>query len=257
MIMIRTIIIDDEPSAVNVLSLLLKKKCKDTVDVIATSNSPQEGKGLIEKLSPDLVFLDIEMPGMTGVDLVRSFKNPGFRVVFVTAYDAYAVEAFRLSAMDYLLKPVEGEDVVRAVEKIKNDISKNQNPIVTQLQHLEELFQQHAGAAENKIGIGMADKIVFVNISDIIYCEANGSYTNVYLQDGKKMVASKSLGDFETQLEEHKFFRIHHSFLINLNRVEEFQRHDGGYVIMGNKKQLEVSQRKRKDFLMVIENIIV
>jgi len=255
--MIRTIIIDDEPSAVNVLSILLKKRCKDDVEIVATSTSPHEGKKLIGQHKPDLVFLDIEMPGMTGVDLLRSFINPTFRVVFVTAFDAYAVEAFRLSAVDYLLKPVEGDDIVKAVMKIKNDIVRNQNLISTQLQQLEKLLMHNTNSAETKIGIGMADKIVFVNIPDILYCEASGSYTNVFLHDGTKMTASKSLGDFETQLINNKFFRIHHSHLINLNKVKEFQRHDGGYVIMENNKQLEVSQRKRKDFLDAIDNIVV
>jgi len=255
--MIRTIIIDDEPSAVNVLSLLLKKTCKEDVEVIATSTSPQEGKKLIEEHDPDLVFLDIEMPGMTGVDLIRSFANPRFRVIFVTAFDAYAVEAFKLSAVDYLLKPVEGADIVRSVSKIKTDISKDQNPISIQLEHLEKILMNNTHVAETRIGIGMADKIVFINIPEIIYCEASGSYTNVFLQDGSKMVASKMLGDFGAQLEVHKFFRIHHHYLINLNKVKEYQRNDGGYVIMENNKQLEVSQRKRKDFLGAIENIVV
>lgn len=255
--MIRTIIIDDEPSAINVLSLLLKKKCKEDVEVIATSTSPEEGRALIVQQQPDLVFLDIEMPGMTGVDLLRSFENPGFRVIFVTAYDAYAVEAFRLSAVDYLLKPVEGNDIVRAVNKIKTDIIKNQNPISSRLQHLEKIFLQNVQSAGTKIGIGMADKIVFINIPDILYCEAIGSYTNVFLKDGTKLMASKSLGDFETQLTSHQFFRIHHSYLINLNQVKEFQRHDGGYVIMENNKHLEVSQRKRKDFLEAIDDSVV
>jgi len=252
--MIRTIIIDDEPSAVNVLTLLLQKKCKEDVDIIATSYSPWEGKELIEKHKPDLVFLDIEMAGMTGIDLLRSFSNPSFRVIFVTAFDAYAVEAFRLSVIDYLLKPLEGEDVVRAVQKIKNDINKNENPINTQLRQLERLLLQNSIITESRIGIGMSDKIVFVNIPDILYCEATGSYTNVYLNNGKKMVASKLLGEFESQLSNHKFYRIHHSYLINLNRIKEFQRHDGGYVIMENNKQLEVSQRKRRDFLDAIQD---
>lgn len=255
--MIRAIIIDDEPSAVNVLSLLLKKKCKEDVEIIATSFSPEEGRKLIEQHSPDLVFLDIEMPGMTGVDLLRSFKYPGFRVIFVTAYDAYAVEAFKLSAVDYLLKPVEGDDVVRAVNKIKNDINKNQNPISTRLQQLEKILKHNSLAAETKIGIAMADKIVFINIPDILYCEASGSYTHVFLKDGTKLLGSKALGEFETQLAEHKFFRIHHSYLINLNHIKEFQRHDGGYVIMDNNIQLEVSQRKRKDFLEAIDDLVV
>jgi two-component system, LytTR family, response regulator len=255
--MIQTIIIDDEPSAVNVLLLLLKKYCKGSVEVVATSTSPVDGKKLIEQLNPDLIFLDIEMPGMTGVDLLRSFKEPQFKVIFVTAYDAYAVEAFKLCAVDYLLKPMEGDDIVRAVNKVKNDIEKNQNPINIQLQQLENILMQNSHAAETKIGIGMADKIVFVNIPDIIYCEASGAYTHVFFRNGKKIVASKSLGEFESQLADHKFFRIHNSHLINLNLVKEFQRHDGGYVIMENSKNLEVSQRKRKDFLEAIDDLIV
>ncbi|HLF62135.1 MAG TPA: LytTR family DNA-binding domain-containing protein [Saprospiraceae bacterium] len=255
--MIRTIIIDDEPSALNVLSLLLKKKCKEDVEIIATSTSPREGRELIETLKPDLVFLDIEMPGMTGIDLLRSFTNPSFQVVFVTAYDAYAVEAFRLSAVDYLLKPVEGADVANAVQKIKNDIQKHQGDISTRLHQLEKLLLNNNTLLETKIGIGMADKIVFVNIPDILYCEAQGAYTNVFLKDDKKMLASKSLGDFESQLAGHRFFRIHHHYLINLNKVKEFQRHDGGYVILENNKQLEVSQRKRKDFLDAIQDMVV
>jgi len=254
--MIRTIIIDDEPSAVNVLSILLKKKCKTDVEVIATSNSPFEGKYLIEQLNPDLVFLDIEMPGITGIDLLRSFKDPSFRVVFVTAYDAYAVEAFRLSAVDYLLKPIDADDVAHVIEKIKTDINKDQNHFATKLQHLEKLFDQQSNG-NKKIGIGMSDKIVFVKIDEIIYCEAQGAYTNVYLQDGKKILASKSLGEFESQLSAGKFFRIHHSFLINLNHIKEFQRFDGGYAIMDNNAKLEVSQRKRKDFLDEINDTVV
>jgi two-component system, LytTR family, response regulator len=255
--MIRTIIVDDEPSAVNVLSLLLKKKCKDDVEIIATSGSPQEGRELILKHAPDLVFLDIEMPGMTGIDLLRSFTNPGFQVVFVTAYDAYAVEAFRLSAVDYLLKPVEADDVVKAVQKIKHDIQKNQHSITARLEVLEKLLLNNTTPMETKIGIGMSDKIVFVNIHDILYCEAQGAYTEVYLKDDKKMMASKSLGDFETQLAPHKFFRIHHHYLINLNQVKEFQRQDGGYVILENNRQLDVSQRKRREFLEAIQDIII
>ena len=255
--MIRTIIIDDEPSSVNVLSLLLKKKCKEDVQIVATTNSPILGRTLIEEHKPDLVFLDIEMPGMSGIDLLRSFTEPGFRVVFITAFDAYAIEAFRLSAIDYLLKPVEADDIVRVIEKIKKDISRNENTINIQLQNLQKLLQQNHSASESKIGIGMADKIVFVNIPEILFCEANGAYTTVHLQDGKKIVSSKSLGEFEIQLMQQKFFRIHHSTLINLNQVKEFQRFDGGYVVMENSAKLEVSQRKRKDFLDAINDMVV
>lgn len=255
--MIRTIIIDDEPSSVNVLLLLLKKNCKEDVQVVGTTNSPHLGKILIEEHKPDLVFLDIEMPGMSGIDLLRFFKEPDFRVVFITAFDAYAVEAFRLSAIDYLLKPVEADDIVRVIEKIRKDIKKNENTFTIQLQSLQKILQQNHSSPESKIGIAMADKIVFINIHEILYCEAQGAYTNVYLSNSNKIVSSKSLGEFEQQLTSQKFFRIHHSTLINLSHVREFQKFDGGYVIMQNNSKLEVSQRKRKGFLDSINDLVV
>lgn len=255
--MIRTIIIDDEPSAVSVLTTLLQKHCRDDIELLATSNDPAEGKLLIEQLHPDLVFLDIEMPGMTGVDLVKSFTNPTFRVVFVTAYDAYALEAFRVSAVDYLLKPIGSEDVIKVVQKIRNDFRNEIGKLSLQLQNLDKLLNNHSDSSDQKIGIAMSDKIVFINFSNIIYCEASGPYTHVYLADGQKLVSSKALGEFEAQLGANKFFRIHHHFLINLNKVKEFQRHDGGYVIMENNKELEVSQRRRKDFLDAIQDKVV
>ena len=255
--MIRTIIIDDEPLAIESLELILKKKCREDVQVIASSNSPQMGKSLIEKHKPDLVFLDVEMPGMSGIDLVKSIANPGFHVVFVTAFDAYAVEAFRLSAMDYLLKPVNVDDIIGVIAKIKKELEKNENQLEVQLKTLEKLLEHSSTAIESRIGIAMADKIVFVNISDILYCEAQGVYTTIYLNEGKKILASKTLGDFETQLTPNKFFRIHHSTLINLNHIKEFQRFDGGYVVMENNAKLEVSHRKRKDFLDAIDDSVV
>jgi two-component system, LytTR family, response regulator len=255
--MIRTIIIDDEPSAVSVLTTLLQKHCKDDIELLATSNDPEEGRLLIEQLHPDLVFMDVEMPGMTGVDLVKSFTNPTFRVVFVTAYDAYALEAFRVSAVDYLLKPIGSEDVTKVVQKIKSDFRNEISKLSLQLQNLDKLLNNHSDNNDQKIGIAMADKIVFVSFSNIIYCEASGPYTHVFLADGQKLVSSKALGEFESQLNGHKFFRIHHHYLINLNRVKEFQRHDGGYVIMDNNKGLEVSQRRRKDFLDAIQDFVV
>jgi two-component system LytT family response regulator len=253
--MVRTIVIDDEPSAINVLCLLLKKKFKEEIEVIATADSAFEGKELIEKLRPDLVLLDIEMPGMSGIDLVHSCTNVDFHLVFITAYDAYAVQAFELSALDYLLKPVSAEKVVRIIEKIRNDIHKNQNQLSAQLQNLEKLFRSHSHGNE-KISVSTADKIIFINVSDIIYCEASGAYTNIHLNDGKAILTSRTLGDFESQLCRQKFFRIHHSLLINLNRVKEFQRYNGTYVLMENNIKLVVSQRKRKELMEAIEQFL-
>lgn len=255
--MIRAIIIDDEPSAINVLSILLKKYCGNDVEVVASSTSPYDARSLIDQHHPDLVFLDIEMPGMSGIDIIRSIENPQFNIVFVTAYDAYAIEAFELSAIDYLLKPIGVDKVQRVIHKIKEDIRKKQSLVNTQLQQLEALLRQHSLQNEKKIGIGMSDKIIFVNIGEILYCEAQGAYTKVYLNSGKNIMTSKPLGDFEEQLSTQNFFRIHHSYIINLNKVKEFQKNDGAYVMMENGLKLEVSTRKKKDFLTVMNNFVI
>jgi two-component system, LytTR family, response regulator len=255
--MLRTIIVDDEPSALNVLAILLKRHCTDDVVIVGSSTSPSAGKMLIEEMQPDLVFMDIEMPGISGIDLVREFVDPAFRVVFVTAYDAYAIEAFRVSAIDYLLKPIAVEDVIRTVEKVKHDIRKKDSPMIEQLKQLERAMRHQTKEQDKKIGVAMADKIVFLNIPEILYCEAQGAYTHIHLHAGRKLTASKTLGDFESQLATHSFFRIHHSYLINLNRVCEFQRFDGGYVMMEDNVRLEVSTRKRKEFLSVIGGMLM
>jgi two-component system LytT family response regulator len=255
--MIRAVIIDDEPLAIDALTILLQRKCKEDVQVVATSNSPKLGRELIEKHRPDLVFVDVEMPGMSGIDLIHSFRDPTFRVVFVTAFDAYAIEALRLSAIDYLLKPVESDEIQRVITKVKADIRKNESDFSVQMQNLEKLLSQNTSIKESRIGIGMADKIVFVDIIKILYCIADGAYTIVYLNDGKKIVASRSLGEFEQQLAAHDFFRIHHSNLVNLRHVKEFQKFNGGYVIMDNNEKLEVSHRKKNDFLKALDEFVV
>jgi two-component system LytT family response regulator len=255
--MIRTIIVDDEPSAVSVLASLLKKNCREDVEVLATTYSAFEAKDLIHSHQPDLVFLDIEMPGLTGLDIVRSFENPSFRTVFVTAHDNYAVEAFELSAVNYLLKPVGPESVVKTIIKIKEEITRNENNWREPIRKLESLLNKYANHYGNKVGIAMADKIVFIEVTEILYCEAHSAYTYVHMIDGRKLTASKPLYYFEVLLSNYRFFRIHHSFLINLNRVKEFQRNDGGYVILDNQTYLEVSRRKRSEFLDALNNFIV
>lgn len=248
--MIKTIIVDDEPTSVNVLSMLLQEECKHDVQVVATTNSPQVAKALIEKHKPDLLFLDIHMDGQTGIEFLQSFSEPSFHVVFVTAYDAYAIEAFRLNAIDYLLKPVEADDIVRVIQKVKNRQFKEDG---TQLQNLKQLLSDYAGH-DNKIAVAMAEKIVFIHPDDIIYCEAQGAYTTLYLQGEKPLLVSKNIGEFEIQLGHRKFFRIHNSIVINLNKIREFQKQDGGYVVMENGTKLAVSHRKRKDFLESINH---
>jgi len=255
--MIKAIIIDDEQSAINVLSLLLDKFCSEDVKLLATSTMPQEAEGLIAEHQPDLVFLDVEMPGMSGIDLARTFQNPSFRIVFVTAYDAYAIEAFELSAIDYLLKPVGSDKILRVIHKIKEDLKKQGYAFQSHWSLFENYLKQNAFSQDRKIGLGMADKIVFASISEILYFEAQGAYTRVVLTNGKMVLTSKPLGDYEDQLPSQHFFRIHHSYLININKVKEFQRTDGGMVVMDNNTRLEVSTRKKKDFLAMMNNFII
>ena len=254
--MIRSVIIDNEPSAVDVIRLMLQKKCAGDVQIVATSHSPMEGKQLIDLLKPDLVFLDIEMPIISGIELAGQIHHPGTRIIFITAYDAYAINAFKVNAIDYLLKPVDGGELVQAIHKVKKDIENRESINLSQLKSLQQLLSNKESHLD-RIGIGMADKIQFVAVNDILYCQANGAYTTIFLKDNAKLVASKSLGDFQDQLEPSGFFRIHHSYLINLALVKEYQRNDGGYVVMNNDARLEVSQRKRKEFLEAVDHLLI
>lgn len=255
--MIKAIIIDDEPSAVEVIKLMLQKKCAGEVQVVATSNSPAEGIQLIHLMKPDLVFLDIEMPGMSGIELAGQIQHAHTRVIFITAYDAYAINAFKVNAIDYLLKPLDGADLVQAIYKVKKDLENRESLQLEQLRNLQQLLVGQKEHQAGRIGIGMADKIQFVETDNILYCQANGAYTTIYLKDGAKLVASKSLGEFEDQLQPSGFFRIHHSCLINLGLVKEYQRQDGGYVVMSNNVKLEVSQRRRKEFMEAVNHLII
>jgi len=228
--MIRTIIIDDEPSAVNVLALLLKKRCKDDVEVIATSTSPFEGKKLIEQHQPDLVFLDIEMPGMTGVDLLRSFNNPSFRVIFVTAFDAYAVEAFRLSAVDYLLKPFSFERFLKAVNKV---IEKLNNSSLPKKEEIDAF-----------IFFKSDKKIHKVDLESIQYIEAVGDYMKVITDSGQLLI-NETMKNLQEELPDRAFIRVHKSFIISRNRIKFIE---GNYIQVEN-KSIPIGATYRNDVL--------
>lgn len=253
---IRTIIIDDEPAAVRVLELLLHKIPDAEVEVIGATNDPLEGRDLIVRLQPDLVFLDIEMPNLSGIELVRSLPDPDFHVVFVTAYDTYALEALRLSALDYLLKPVDRNQVGHVVRRVQADRYRKQSQIIERLEFLEKQLAQRP-AGQPKIAVGMAEGILFLPVGEILYGEAQGSYTRIHMRDGQTHLASKSLGHFEEYLRPYRFFRIHHHFLINLDRVRSFQRTDGGSVVMEDGRPLDVAARRYREFLEVIRERMI
>jgi len=243
--MIRSVLIDDERNALEMMEWLLKTYCPQ-VEIVAMCDSSVQGIEAINKHRPDLVFLDIEMPNLNGFDLLEQFDKPFFDVVFCTAYDQFALRAFRYSALNYLLKPVDPFELKSTVERIeekKSSISKEQ------LSLLLQTMQQPAKTTPQRIALTTGDGLVFVPTTDIIYCEAESNYTNVVLSGGKKVLVSKVLKDIDEVLSGPDFYRVHSSFLINLNRIKKLVRGDGGYIIMDNDATVNISRSKRQDFM--------
>ncbi len=240
----QSIIVDDELKSRESLKILLEEFC-DNVEVCALCQNVEEGIEAIRKFAPDVVFLDIQMQRETGFDLLEKIKPVNFEVVFTTAYSDYAIKAFRFSAIDYLLKPIDIEDLKRAVEKVARKSNGDFS------QRLDQLIQNlKPGVSHNfKLALPTSDGLIFIRVDDILYCEASSNYTEIHTSDGKKYVVSRTLKEYEDILTDHNFFRIHNSHLINLASVKKYVRGDGGYVIMSNDVSLDVSKRKKEAFL--------
>lgn len=245
--MIRTIIIDDERSCIKTLVADLERHCPQ-VQILQQCESAKDGLKAIQQLDPDLVFLDINMPWMSGLELLEVVGEINFDVIFTTAHDQYAVKAFKLSAIDYLLKPVDQEELIAAVRKVE---TKRTGVSKEQLEQLQENISPSAPL--RKIGIPSREGIDFVPIQEILYCEASSNYTYVYLQNGRKLLSAKTLKEFEYLLENDGFCRIHQSNLINLNHLLKYYRGDGGYVIMSNQASLNVSRSKKEELISRIK----
>lgn len=245
--MIKTVLIDDEPGAIRTLSLILKEFCPD-VEIVATASNAAEGIGVIRKNNPDLVFLDIEMPNGSGFDVLEAIPLRDFSVVFVTAYNHYALKAIKFSAADYILKPVEIEEVVNTVKKIK-DRTKN-------FPDLENLLSLIKRDSPGKISIPTTHGTEYISTDDILYLEADRSYCTIHLNDGKKMVVSRSLSDIEAMLPADSFARIHKSYLINLASVRKHLRNDGGYVELMNGTKLSIARNKKDEFAIIMARYI-
>jgi two-component system, LytTR family, response regulator len=246
--MLTAIIIDDESNSRNALQQKIARYCPD-VTVIATCENGEQGIENIETRRPDIVFLDVEMPRMNGFTMLQQLKNKNFEVIFITAYDHYAIKAIKFSALDYLLKPVEAEDLKAAVEKVtqKRKEREGNNRVELLLQNfLEEK------TARQRIAIASMEGLQFVPTDDIIYLEANSNYTSFYLTGNRKIMAAKTLKDFEELLPASMFIRIHHSYLINKNGVEKYIKGEGGQVVMKNGVTLDVARRKKEEFMKAI-----
>lgn len=241
--MIKTIIVDDETKSRLTLENLLTKNCHE-VEVVQLCSSAAKALQAIEKHKPLLVFLDIEMPVENGFAVLEKFKNPNFHVVFTSAHSQYGIRAIKFSALDYLLKPIDVEELKMAVNKVreKNDNEKKSPPDF-------ELLLLNLKGKSVKIGVPTFDGIQMLKTADIIKCMAHESYTEIYMMDGSKILVSRLLKEYEELLGDLNFLRIHHSCLVNLAHVKKYIKGEGGYVEMIDGKTCEVSRRKKAELL--------
>lgn len=243
--MLQAVVIDDESNSIDVLKNLLETYCPH-VKVTGEANNAEEGRKLIAEHSPDVVFLDIEMPFGTGFDMLDALEQKNISVIFVTAYDNYALKAIKYYALDYLLKPVDIDELKQAVKKVEERKSQQQLPAIS-VDAIRSLLEK--GVDNSKVALPMTDGLQFVNRDEIVRCEACGNYTKVYLSDNRSHLVARTLGEYEELLSPHNFLRIHHAHLINLDRIERYVRGDGGYVIMSDGAVVDISRRKKQDFL--------
>jgi two-component system LytT family response regulator len=243
--MIKCILIDDERNALEMMEWLIKTYCPQ-VEIAAMCNSAQQGIEAIRQHQPDVVFLDIEMPRMNGFDMLEQFDKIFFDVVFCTAYDQFAIKAFKYSALNYLLKPVDPEDLKATITRIEE---KKSLPTHEQLQLLMQHIHQPVKSTPQRIALTTSDGMIFVPTSDIIFCEAESNYTTVVLSSGKKVVVSKVLKDIDEALSGPDFCRVHSSYLINVNRIKKYVRGDGGYLIMDDDTNISISRNRRQEFM--------
>jgi len=230
------IIVDDEANSRAIIQNYLKKYCP-TVTVLSESSSVPETLELLKTHSPDVLFLDVEMPYGTAFDLLKQVPDRTFETIFVTAYDHYAIDALNAQATYYLLKPIAIDDLIKAVDHVSS-IKKIEGELNN------KVLTPNIKVIESKITIPQQDGFEVLEVNDILYCEADDNYTNIYLKKGKKLV-SKTLKYFETTLEPHGFVRIHKSYLVNLSTIVKYRKGKGGSVVLSSGKELAVSSSKK------------
>lgn len=245
--MIGAIIIDDEPHCIERLGSMLQPYAASGLALWGAWQTAEEGIAQIKERRPQLVFLDVKLGARSGFDVLRETSGFPIEVIFTTAYDTYAVQAFKCSALDYLLKPINEDDLARAVRKAlqKQSDSDTAAKIDTLLHNLR--------AGSKKICVPDANGYVFLQVADIVRCQSDGNYTRFFLRDGSKLLASRTLKDFEDMLTGYGFFRIHNSHLVNLEHIKSYNRSQGGYVIMADNFQAEVAGRRREEFVKALK----
>jgi two-component system LytT family response regulator len=243
--MLKIVILDDEPKAIQSLEWEINSFCPG-VKVMETFTNPFLAQEYISKNHIDCIFLDIEMPQMDGFKFLEFFPKRSFAVIITTAYDQYAIQALKSQAIDYLLKPIDSDDLVKAIEKIENYKSDS---------HLKDILEEtlmninsfHSHSSK-KININCDGKIIFLEPNEILYCESDGNYSTIFLESGQKLLVTQILKSLEEKLPKDLFYRIHNSYVVNLNKVREYQKTEG-YVLLTNGKHLPVSRNKKNLFL--------
>ncbi|MCU0434004.1 MAG: LytTR family DNA-binding domain-containing protein [Bacteroidia bacterium] len=240
------IIVDDEKVGAETLMMLIRKYCPE-IHIMSLIHHAPDAADEIQRLKPDLIFLDIEMPFMNGFDVLTKVHHLDFALIFTTAWDHYALQAVRHSAIDYLLKPIDPEDLQDAVAKAYKRNTNYYRSAFETLSSELKLNQQI-----KRLAIPSQDSIIFVEWSQIVYLEADSNYTHIYTVAGKKHTVSRTLKEYDELLDKQDFFRIHHTFLINLNHVEKYIKGDGGYVLMSNGNTIDVARRKKNELLQLL-----
>jgi two-component system LytT family response regulator len=247
---LRTIIIDDEAHIRESLAAMLKDGCPGT-RLVAQADGVKTGIKAIQQYHPDLVLLDIRMKDGTGFDMLEQLDNIDFKIIFVTAFDEYALKAIKFSALDYILKPVDPEDLVDAVNKADEDTQKE---VKTKLDTLSNNLKTN-DQDRKKIILKTLDNIYLVSVRDIIHIEGDGRYSTIYLETGDKVMVSVTLKNYQEMLEDFGFFRVHKSHLINLDRIYRFEKADGGYVVLNNNTKIPVASRKKDELIELFEKL--
>lgn len=243
---LRAILIDDEKYCLTSLAYDIEQHCPE-VEVVAQCQGSKEGLLSIKKYDPDLVFLDIDMPYINGFELLEMIPSIRFATIFTTAYDKYAVQAFKISAVDFLMKPINHKELVNAVEKVAVHHSKQNAQ--KQISFLIEQIQAIESDSVKKIALPTFEGVEFVNLNDINYCQSDNNYTHVFLKDGTNLLISKTLRYIEEMLCDYHFFRVHNSYIVNLNYVKRYVKGDGGYLLLENGKDITVSRSKKAELL--------
>lgn len=239
----RAIIVDDEWNNISNLQRMIREHCP-LVEIVATADNADTARALIASHQPDLLFLDIQMPGKNGFELLQSVPDPGFEIIFVTAFDKYGIQAIRFSAIDYLLKPVAVPDLKEAVERAESRVQQKKKN--RQLDNLLHFLQQKDEAQNHKIALPSARETRFVRPAEIMYCEAKNNYTVFYLSGGEKLIISKPLFEYEELLAGYGFVRCHNSFLINTSFVKSLTKENGGGVVLEIGTELPISKQRKE-----------